>query len=290
MATVDGRKIFRSDVDKYYDNNVASAQQAPTGEQATALRLNILHQMIDDEILMRRAEKLGLLATDEEVDRKYNEIKSPFTQEEFDKRLQGQEDHARGFQARHPPLHHRRQGDEQGSLVEDQRHRSGHHRLLQRAQGRVQPDRTAISPGADHGDSGAKSAGPQSERQSAERSRCAQEDPDDRESPRQRRRFRHAGDEVFRRPGDLRQWRRPRHRAGIWAQGDRSGHARRGHEAQAGPVQSNHHRGQSCEPAVDGIPHRETGVERTRRASGNWPIRACSRRSARNFTTAASSC
>jgi hypothetical protein len=42
MATVDGRKIFRSDVDKYYDNNVASAQQAPTGEQATALRLNIL--------------------------------------------------------------------------------------------------------------------------------------------------------------------------------------------------------------------------------------------------------
>jgi peptidyl-prolyl cis-trans isomerase SurA len=88
MATVDGRKIFRSDVDKYYDNNVASAQQAPTGEQATALRLNILHQMIDDEILMRRAEKLGLLATDEEVDRKYNEVKAPFTQEEFDKRLQ----------------------------------------------------------------------------------------------------------------------------------------------------------------------------------------------------------
>jgi peptidyl-prolyl cis-trans isomerase SurA len=88
MATVDGRKIFRSDVDKYYDNNVASAQQAPSGEQATALRLNILHQMIDDEILMRRADKLGLLATDEEVDRKFNEVKAPFTQEEFDKRMQ----------------------------------------------------------------------------------------------------------------------------------------------------------------------------------------------------------
>ena len=87
MATVDGKKILRTDVDKYYDNNVASAQQAPIGEQATALRLNILHQMIDDEILMRRAEKLGLLATDEEVDRKYNEFKAPFTQEEFDQRL-----------------------------------------------------------------------------------------------------------------------------------------------------------------------------------------------------------
>ena len=87
MAIVDGRKIFRTDVDKYYDNNVASAQQVPTGEQATALRLNILHQMIEDEILMRRAEKLGLLATDDEVDKKYNEYRAPFSQEEFDHRL-----------------------------------------------------------------------------------------------------------------------------------------------------------------------------------------------------------
>ncbi len=88
MATVDGRKIFRTDVDKYYENQISSAQQAPAGEQATALRLNILRQMIDDEILMRRAEKLGLLATEDEVDRKFNEIKAPFTQEEFDKRMQ----------------------------------------------------------------------------------------------------------------------------------------------------------------------------------------------------------
>jgi peptidyl-prolyl cis-trans isomerase SurA len=87
MATVDGRKIFRSDVDKYYDNQVASAQQVPVGEQATILRLNILRQMIDDEMVMRRAEKLGLLATEEEVDRRLNEIKSPYTQEEFDQRL-----------------------------------------------------------------------------------------------------------------------------------------------------------------------------------------------------------
>ena len=90
MATVDGRKIFRTDVDKYYDNQVASAQQPPSGEQAMALRLNILHQMIDDEILMRRAEKLGLLATDDEVDKKFNEYKAPFTQEEFEKRLKDQ--------------------------------------------------------------------------------------------------------------------------------------------------------------------------------------------------------
>ena len=36
---------------------------------------------------MQRAEKLGLLATDEEVNSKLAEIKAPYTQEEFDKRL-----------------------------------------------------------------------------------------------------------------------------------------------------------------------------------------------------------
>ncbi len=97
MATVDGRKIFRSEVDKYYDNQIASAQQPPVGEQATALRLNILHQMIEDEILMRRAEKLGLLATDDEVDKKFNDYKAPFTQEEFDKRLKDQKIGAADF-------------------------------------------------------------------------------------------------------------------------------------------------------------------------------------------------
>jgi peptidyl-prolyl cis-trans isomerase SurA len=86
VATVDGRKLFKSDLD-YYENQVSAGQQKPTGEQATALRLNILHQMIEDEILMRRAEKLGLLATDEEVDRKFNEIKSPLSEEDFEKRL-----------------------------------------------------------------------------------------------------------------------------------------------------------------------------------------------------------
>lgn len=85
LATVDGRKIFRGDLDKYYDS--VSVEQTPTGEEVIALRLNILSQMIDDEILMNRAEKHGLLATDEEVDRKFNEYKAPMTQEELEQRL-----------------------------------------------------------------------------------------------------------------------------------------------------------------------------------------------------------
>jgi peptidyl-prolyl cis-trans isomerase SurA len=87
MATVDGQKIFRADVEKYYENQIAGNEQQPVGEQATSLRLSILRELIDDEILTRRAEKLGLLATDEEVDRKLNEIKSPYTQEQFDQKM-----------------------------------------------------------------------------------------------------------------------------------------------------------------------------------------------------------
>ena len=86
-ATVDGRKIYNADVEKYYQNQTAGSEQQPSGEQSTNLRLSILRELIDNEILMHRAEKLGLLATDDEVDRKLNEIKSPYTKEEFDARL-----------------------------------------------------------------------------------------------------------------------------------------------------------------------------------------------------------
>ncbi len=87
MATVNGRKIQRTEVDKYYNNQTADAPQKPADEQADTLRLNILKQLIDNEILMQRAEKLGLLATDDEVNTKLAEIKAPFSQDEFDKRL-----------------------------------------------------------------------------------------------------------------------------------------------------------------------------------------------------------
>lgn len=87
VAKVNGHKILKADVEKYFQNQTAGAEQQPVGEQATSLRLSILRELIDNEIIMRRAEKLGLLATDEEVDRKLNEVKSPYTQEQFDQRL-----------------------------------------------------------------------------------------------------------------------------------------------------------------------------------------------------------
>src|SRR5712692_1432196 len=88
MASVDGRKIYRSDVEKYYQNQTTGSDEHPTAEQATTVKLGILKELIENEILMHRAEKLGLLATDEEVDRKLTEIKSPYSAEVFAQRLQ----------------------------------------------------------------------------------------------------------------------------------------------------------------------------------------------------------
>jgi len=43
--------------------------------------------MIDQEIMMQRAEKQGLLAPETDVDAEFNKLKSPYTQEEFQKQL-----------------------------------------------------------------------------------------------------------------------------------------------------------------------------------------------------------
>lgn len=92
VATVNGHPILRTDLDKLYNAQIASnpqAQaQASSTDQADALRLNILHQLIVEEIVEQRAQKLGLTATDSEVDAKITEIKAPYTEEQFRQKLQ----------------------------------------------------------------------------------------------------------------------------------------------------------------------------------------------------------
>jgi peptidyl-prolyl cis-trans isomerase SurA len=87
LATVNGKPIQRAEVETLYENNLGDSHQQPSKEQADIVRLNIIRQLIDEEILMQRAGKLNLVATDEEVDGQVNELKAPFTQEEFNKRL-----------------------------------------------------------------------------------------------------------------------------------------------------------------------------------------------------------
>ena len=88
VATVNGQPIQRSEVEKLYRDNLGNNKEQPTKEQAEATRLGILKQLIDDEIVQQAAKKMNLVASDEEVDAKQAEMKAPYTQEEWDKRLQ----------------------------------------------------------------------------------------------------------------------------------------------------------------------------------------------------------
>ena len=87
MATVNGKQILRSELEKYYKANLSENAPKPSPEQADIVRLNILSKLIDDEILWQRASKLNLAASDEDVNAKLTEMKAPSTQEEFDKQL-----------------------------------------------------------------------------------------------------------------------------------------------------------------------------------------------------------
>ena len=90
VATVNGKPIMKADVEMRYQEMLGNSHQQPSREQGDLARLNIVHDLIDHEILMQRAAKLHLTASDEEVQAKLDEIKAPYTQEEFNKRLDEQ--------------------------------------------------------------------------------------------------------------------------------------------------------------------------------------------------------
>ena len=61
MASINGRKIYRTEVDKYYANQTAGSDQQPAGEQAVSLRLSILNELIEsrDPDAARRETRLA---------------------------------------------------------------------------------------------------------------------------------------------------------------------------------------------------------------------------------------
>lgn len=91
VATVNGKAIMRSEMDKMYRAQLGDAQQQqqqqPSPEQADALRLQVLGNLINEEIIEQRAVKMNLTATNEEVDAKIAEMKAPYTEEQFQEKL-----------------------------------------------------------------------------------------------------------------------------------------------------------------------------------------------------------
>lgn len=86
-ASVNGRDIHRDEVEKYYRGLASQQGQEPSQEEGMLLKLNIIDELISNEILFERAKKMGLEASDGEVEDKFTEMKTPFTEEEFQKQL-----------------------------------------------------------------------------------------------------------------------------------------------------------------------------------------------------------
>ncbi len=86
-AVVDGKQILREDVDKVYQTRVNANGATPSQEEALSLKLSILDDLIDNDILLDRATQMNLLASDAEVENKFTESKSGYTEEEFQKKL-----------------------------------------------------------------------------------------------------------------------------------------------------------------------------------------------------------
>jgi peptidyl-prolyl cis-trans isomerase SurA len=84
---VNGKDIMSEEVEKNFRSRVNADGPAPSKEESLSLKLNILDELINSEILLERANKMNLVASDAEVEDKFTESKSPYTEDEFQKKL-----------------------------------------------------------------------------------------------------------------------------------------------------------------------------------------------------------
>jgi len=86
-ATVNSRPISYAQLERALAAQFSNSPPRGSTDQVTQLHLEALRALVDNEILVQRAEKEGLLASDADVDAKFSELKSPYTQEQFQKLL-----------------------------------------------------------------------------------------------------------------------------------------------------------------------------------------------------------
>ena len=87
-ATVNGRPVYFAEVERTYKSQFPTKVEGENEDQIQLRRLEILRSLIDNEIMLQRAEKAGLVATDADVESRLTEMKTPYTKEEFAKQLQ----------------------------------------------------------------------------------------------------------------------------------------------------------------------------------------------------------
>ena len=86
-AEVNNRAITYTELEKTYQSQYPQPVEGSSEDQVTAQKLDVLGSLINMELLLQRAEKLGLMAVDSDVDAEFNRRKAPYTKEEFEREL-----------------------------------------------------------------------------------------------------------------------------------------------------------------------------------------------------------
>jgi peptidyl-prolyl cis-trans isomerase SurA len=90
VAKVDGQPIYRDQVDRVYRSRQGATPDANSPEEAMSFKLNVLDELINNQILVEHASHAGITVSEAEVDNEVAKLQTPYSAEEFRKRLRDQ--------------------------------------------------------------------------------------------------------------------------------------------------------------------------------------------------------
>jgi peptidyl-prolyl cis-trans isomerase SurA len=86
-AEVNGHPITFEKLDKAYRTQYPQVPENANADLVQSQKLELLGSLVTNEIMLQRAERLGLQAVDADVDAELTKMKAPYTKEEFEKQL-----------------------------------------------------------------------------------------------------------------------------------------------------------------------------------------------------------
>jgi peptidyl-prolyl cis-trans isomerase SurA len=89
-AEVNGRPIYRDEVESAYRRRFPGSQESVSSEQVLSLKLNLLNELIDDQLLSERAAQERITVAEAEVDQQIAKLSSPYSSDQFQKKLAGE--------------------------------------------------------------------------------------------------------------------------------------------------------------------------------------------------------
>jgi peptidyl-prolyl cis-trans isomerase SurA len=86
-AEVNTQPIYCADVEAAYRREVPAGRDGISGEQALSLKLSLLNQLIDNQLLVQRAVQMRIAVAESDVDQAIAQLSSPYSAADFQKKL-----------------------------------------------------------------------------------------------------------------------------------------------------------------------------------------------------------